>query len=75
MIKKFAGLYFEEIPKMDVCGWFPYPRSGCHLVKTARWYSWKVCIPSSRNIEVFEEKRVLAVHPFKETTLYQYDNN
>lgn len=77
-VEKFAELYLEEIPKMDVCGRFSYPEKwlpfskDCKMVQLESLYPFFSKHPWTK---VFEGKRVLVVHPFRDTILSQYENN
>lgn len=77
LVEKFAELYLKEIPLMDVCGRFSYPEkflpfnSNCKMVQLESLYPFFSTEPW---MKVFEGKKVLVVHPFKETILSQYNN-
>lgn len=78
LMERFAELYLKEIPTMDVCGRFSYPEkflpfsASCKMVQLESLYPFFSPQPW---MKVFEGKKVLVVHPFKETILSQYNNH
>lgn len=76
--EKFAKLYLKEIPLMDVCGRFSYPEKflpfneSCKMVQLESLYPFFTDNPWTKTLE---GKKVLVIHPFKETILYQYNNH
>ena len=77
-VERFAELYLKEITTMDVCGRFSYPEkflpfsASCQMVQLESLYPF---FSSHPWMKVFEGKKVLVVHPFKETILSQYNNH
>ena len=75
-VEKFAELYLKEIPSMDVCGRFSYAEKflpfseDCKMVQLESLYPFFAQAPW---MKVFKNKKVLVVHPFKETILSQYN--
>ena len=74
-VERFAELYLREIPNMDVCGQFsdserylPFSDS-CKMVQLESLYPFFSLHPWTK---VLEGKKVLVVHPFKDTILSQY---
>lgn len=78
LLERFAELYLRDIPTMDVCGRFSYGEkflpfsAGCRMVQLESLYPFFAERPWTK---VFEGKRVLVVHPFRDTILSQYENN
>lgn len=78
LIERFAELYLHDIPSMDVCGRFSYAEKflpfnkDCKMVQLESLYPFFAKKPW---MKVFEGKKVLVVHPFKETILQQYYNH
>lgn len=79
-IERFAELYLRIIPQMDVCGRFSYyekflPFSPeCKMVQLESLYPF-FCVKTRPWTHIFEGKKVLVVHPFKETIIKQYTEN
>lgn len=77
-VEKFAELYLHDIPTMDVCGRFSYAEkflpfnNNCKMVQLESLYPF---FSKSPWMKVFEDKKVLVVHPFKGTILSQYENH
>ena len=77
-VEHFAELYLNDIPTMDVCGRFSYAEKflpfspSCRMVQLESLYPFFARKPW---MKVFEGKRVLVVHPFRDTILSQYENN
>lgn len=75
LIEDFAELYLNNIPKIDLCGRFEYyekflPFSNkCHMVQLETLYPFFVKNPWSKCLE---NKKVLVIHPFKESIEKQY---
>lgn len=75
MVNRFAELYLHYIPLMDVCGRFEYyekylPFSPqCRMVQLESLYPFFVDKPW---MSALQGKRVLVIHPFKETIEAQY---
>ena len=76
-VEKFAELYLKDIPQMDVCGRFydperflPFNKS-CKMVQLESLYPFFSPQPWTKTLE---GKKVLVVHPFKDTILSQYNN-
>lgn len=75
-IEKFAELYLKDIPTMDVCGRFSYPEKflpfskDCKMVQLESLYPFFAKKPW---MKVFEGKKILVIHPFKDTILSQYN--
>ena len=78
LIEKFAELYLCDIPTMDVCGRFSYAEKflpfseRCKMVQLESLYPFFAKKPW---MKVFEGKRVLVVHPFKDTIQSQYEHH
>lgn len=78
LIERFAELYLHDIPLMDVCGRFSYAEKflpfnkDCKMVQLESLYPFFAKKPW---MKVFEDKKVLVVHPFKDTILSQYNNH
>lgn len=78
LIERFAELYLHDIPSMDVCGRFSYAEKflpfnkDCKMVQLESLYPFFAKKPW---MKVFEDKKVLVVHPFKDTILSQYNNH
>ncbi|WP_418552559.1 hypothetical protein [Prevotella sp.] len=78
LIERFAELYLHDIPSMDVCGRFSYAEKflpfnkDCKMVQLESLYPFFSKKPW---MKVFEDKKVLVVHPFKDTILSQYNNH
>lgn len=78
LMERFAELYLKEIPTMDVCGRFSYPEKflpfnkNCKMVQLESLYPFFASKPW---MKVFEGKKVLVVHPFKDTIISQYKNH
>lgn len=76
-INRFAELYLHYIPLMDVCGRFEYYEkflpfnSKCKMVQLESLYPFFVEKPWMLAIK---GRKVLVVHPFKETIESQYRN-
>lgn len=74
-VERFAELYLNDIPMMDVCGRFSYPEkflpfnNNCKMVQLESLYPFFSPQPWTKQLEGM---RVLVVHPFKETILSQY---
>lgn len=77
-IERFAELYLKEIPMMDVCGRFSYPEKflpfnqDCRMVQLESLYPFFARQPWTK---ILEGKKVLVVHPFKDSILAQYKNH
>lgn len=77
-IEKFAEIYLNDIPKMDICGRFFYQEkflpfsSNCQMVQLESLYPFFSKNPWSQSLE---NKKVLVVHPFKDSIISQYNNN
>lgn len=74
-VEKFADLYLHYIPLMDVCGRFeayerylPFSKE-CKMVQLESLYPFFVERPW---MKALEGKKVLVIHPFKETIEAQY---
>lgn len=74
-MEKFAEIYLHYIPQMDVCGRFAaYERyipfgKNCKMVQLESLYPFFVNKPWTLALR---DKKVLVVHPFKETIESQY---
>ena len=74
-VEKFAETYLKEIPTMDVCGRFSYPEKFLPFNKDCKMVQLESLYPFFSEkpwMKIFEGKKVLVVHPFKETILSQY---
>ncbi len=77
-IERFAELYLQEIPMMDICGRFSYPekflpfKKECQMVQLESLYPFFSLKPWT---QVLEGQKVLVIHPFKKSILSQYNNN
>ena len=77
-IEKFAELYLRDIAMIDVCGRFAYQEkffpfsSNCKMVQLESLYPFFSLRPWTK---VLSGKRVLVVHPFKDTILAQYSKH
>lgn len=75
-VEKFAEIYIEDIPTMDLCGSFEYyerflPFSPtCPKVQLETLYPFFVEKPWT---EALIGKNILIIHPFKETIISQYN--
>lgn len=76
LVNRFAELYLHYIPQMDVCGRFEYYEKylpfnpKCEMVQLESLYPFFVDKPW---MLALKEKRVLVIHPFKETIEAQYE--
>ncbi len=75
-MERFAELYLKYIPTMDLCGRFSYVEKfypfsdDCKMAQLESLYPFFV---KHTWMEALRGKKVLVVHPFKETILSQYE--
>ena len=75
--ERFAEIYLKYIPQMDLCGRFSDPEkhlpfsSNCKMVQLESLYPFFSSKPWT---ECLKDKKVLVVHPFKESILHQFKN-
>lgn len=77
-VEKFAEIYLKVIPTMDVCGRFFYQEkflpfsTKCQMVQLESLYPFFSNLPWSQSLE---NRKVLVVHPFKDSIISQYNTN
>lgn len=77
-VERFAELYLREIPNIDVCGRFSYPEKFLPFGKNCKMVQLESLYPFfSRNpwMKQLDGKKVLVIHPFRETILSQYNKH
>lgn len=79
-VERFCRLYLEIIPEMNVCGRFSYYERFLPFSKACAKVQLESLYPffAKKNrpwMHLFEGKRVLVVHPFKQSIVRQYNEN